>query len=174
MRPNPLGDSSRRLNTDDSSCSPNHGHILNAFSTDQLDKEMLCEWFFQFFSSLLLQVCLLCSFLSLSLFHLIFLSPVLQFFFFYPSNTDDVAHNVHEPWSRSENNYFATCEKSMRISITACDQELTVPIQVNYLLYCAQCVQYMLSGQCFSSLTNDLCLFHVLSVNRKNLLEIYE
>ena len=96
---------------------------------------------------------------------------------FSPSNADDVAHSVHEPWGRSENNYFATCEKSMRISITACDQELTVPIQVNYLLHCAHS-HTVVSGQRFSSSFFFLpplttCLL-CLSSCRKNLLEIYE
>ena len=127
-RPNPLGDSSRRLNNDDSSSSsPNHGHILDPFSTDQPDKEMLCECYFV---TDLKFVCSSYSLLSLSLWFFFFLAT-LFYFSSSPLTLDDVTRTVHDPWARSENNYFATCKKSMRISITACDQELAVPMQVN-------------------------------------------
>lgn len=58
-------------------------------------------------------------------------NPFLLFVLFSSLTLDDVTRTVHDPWARSENNYFATCKKSMRISITACDQELAVPMQVN-------------------------------------------
>lgn len=77
------------------------------------------------------EVCLFKSFFSPTLFLALYSFSLLLLLFTY---LDDVTRTVHDPWARSENNYFATCKKSMRISITACDQELAVPMQVNNLL----------------------------------------